>query len=183
MPFTVKEEKGNAGIDHRGKKCVQQSLASATAKKCLLLLATDMKNIRNELSDKLLTAVPPTMSCDTYQVTQHRITNNSIWGPVTRDDYEKRRPHDEPRSVLEAYLDWFLLSEYSDYMVIATGSTFSQVIVIRSMSKPTVTRFFEFPQASCKKGYFPYECCQERRAWNDVFVRQHRIPFRACEDA
>jgi len=170
LPFVVRDEGGSQYIDKRALKCLEKSLSLFPIPKrgCLILVASDMIDERPKIQAKIAALKP---SCQTFFISRTNFTMSSEWGQASTSAWEKRNG-DDRRGMLEAYLDNFLLSEFSQYTIIGLGSTFSQLIAYRNSAKVDRSNVFEFASSSCKEDYLPYQCCIQRKRWNDVYLRQ-----------
>ncbi|KAH9258100.1 hypothetical protein BASA81_003663 [Batrachochytrium salamandrivorans] len=173
LPFVVKDEAGSTrNIDKRAFRCLATSLERERQQytSCLVLIATDIKQLREiKYLDSLL---PASQKCVPYFVQRTGFAHTALWGNATQSDWEAR-PKDDLRAQMEAYLDFFVLSEYSDYMIVGSGSTFSNLVATWNARHARVKGMYEFQPQSCKENYFPYSsCCASRARWADVFVRQ-----------
>ena len=188
LPFVVRDENGPDKIDKRALKCLGTAVSTAmgddVAKQlkkysggCLVLLATDMSASRNEIAKRIESQSP---SCATYVI--KRTGNSSSmeeWGNASYSDWETRDSARDRRSMLEAYLDFFMLSEYSNVYVFGQGSTFSQLIGYRVSKRQETNITYEFACSSCKEQYLPYQCCQPRRRWNELILMA-KNPLHRC---
>lgn len=185
LPFIVKDESTPRNIDKRAFKCmakaVKQEEEQQNYTRCVAIIATDMKLIREDSS--YLESMLPSyrgLQCEPFLVQRTDNKHETMWGSTGKSDWESRSGSDV-RAQLEAYLDLYVLSEYSHFVVVGTGSTFSNLISVWNSRKPEVHKTYEFQPASCKDQYFAYShCCVKRPRWNDVFLRQGRLQFNSC---
>jgi hypothetical protein len=185
LPFVVRDEGGPQNIDKRALKCLDKAMVAAMAansqkysKGCLVLVATDMMSSRDRFAKDVAGL---TNRCSTLVL---RRTSNASdeWGGSSYSDWEHRDPKRDKRGMLEAFLDYFVLSEYSDFFVFSSGSTFSQLIGFRNARRSQVTQNVEFSCSSCKEDYLPYACCFTRKRWDEGLLVTRYSSSRCASD-
>lgn len=172
LPFVVADENGPNMIDKRARKCLQTALIDSLSTKtsCLIILASDMPDRRAEMVTSFRSVE---RKCEVMALYRTSNSTNSTWGGPSYSQWENRDPMKDRRGLLEAYLDFYIVSQFADSVVFSMGSTFSKMMALRASGKPSVGANYEFPASSCKPGYLPFPCCLKKQRFDEthLFVR------------